>query len=240
MSKRTFGILAALVLVLAVSWAPARAEVSAEVDAYGNYLRMIVTADSSSSDVPIWWVAKYRPNLRPLNPDGDLVGDLLPAVAESSGPTRIPWVVWSRSTGANYDLAFSRWNRESRVWNPIGWVQAVITPGDEVRPALAFDVDNRPYLVWSRSANGVSRVYLSVWLQTRWMDEYLVSDADEQAVVTGVRLLADRRIEVRYDTPTGRVTRIVSFNRPRTINDDITPFGRFRIDETYIAPANPR
>ena len=238
MNARSLAFVAALSLVLLGSAMPARAEVSAEVDAFGTYVQMQVSGDASAGS-SVWAVQKDRPNYRPLNPTGYLSGDLYPAVRESNEPGRAPWVVWSRPNGGQYDLVYSRWGAVEDEWQTVAMVEPWVTPGNDLGPVLGFDIDYRPYLAWTRSEGGVNRVYMSLWLQTRWMSEFRVSDVYENAVATSVRLLPDRRIEIRYDTQSARVTRIISFDRPRTITDDVTPFGRFHIDETFSVPIAP-
>jgi hypothetical protein len=72
------------------------------------------------------------------------------------------------------------------------------------------------------------------------MQEFPVSDAGIDSVNPTVTILSDSRIQVQYDTPLGRVTRIISFSRPLTITDDITPFGRIAVEETSTVPIGER
>lgn len=234
-TRSRWPVAVALVGLAALS-GPVRAEVSAETDSSGNYLRTVVLSNASTRNVRIWSVVKSKSTLHPLNPAGDLNGDLWPVIGETLGIERTPWVLWSRYTGAGYDIAYSRWSRAAFDWEPVAWLASPTQPGDDLSPALAFDAGNRPYAAWWRNEGGVGRVYLSLWLVTRWMDEYAVSDPGVDSVNPSIAVLSDSRIQIEYDTPDGHVTRIVGFNRPTTITDDITPFGRMTVEQTSTTP----
>lgn len=236
MSRRTIGT-GALVLALgmAASSIPARAEVSAEVDASGAYVRTVIQATSSSKNVRIWSKVNSRPGMYALNVDGDVNGDLWPTVAEQLVGTRRPWVVWSRFTGAGFDLAWSRFDAPSRSWSPIAWVEGTGTPGDDLDPSVAFDSTGRPFLTWWRDEAGVGQVWLSLFLETKWMAPFRVSDAGVDSVTPTITMLSDTRVRIDYSTAAGTVTRTVEFNRPATITDDATPFGRFEVTSTSIS-----
>jgi len=144
-----------------------RAEVSAELDVEGNYLQMIVTSNASVKKLKLWTVQRERPGIIPLNPDGDLTGDLWPAIIENPLNLNHPWVLWSRFNGTDYDLVWSQW-LGSGAWNEIDWLES--SPGvvgDDLDPSLALDGEGRPYTVWWRDESGVGRVYLSIFLSTR-------------------------------------------------------------------------
>lgn len=238
LSIRRLAILVSVVPIVAGALTlPARAEVSAETDSDGVYVRTVVRATSSAKNVRVWSPLKFRPNSYPLNPTGDLNGDLWPAIEESQTSARVPWVVWSRFNGRGFDLAWARWIHDAVAWSPVGWVQGQSTIGDDLDPDLAFDGGGRPFLTWWRDDAGTGRVYLSLFLATVWMEPFEVSDAGVDSVVPTVTLLPDGRIQVEYDTAEGRVTRIIVFRRPDTITDDITPFGRMQVTESYTTPS---
>lgn len=227
--------LAAVLAAAAAIAFPALAEVSAETDPTGNYLRTIVSTNSSLRNLRIWTVTKIRPNYYPLNPQGDLNGDLWPLIAENPVDGRRPFVVWSRFTGSQFDLGWSRWTASG--WTPIQWVEpAPAVPGDDLDPSVAFSGEGRPHLVWWRNENGVGRVYLSLFLVTRWMSAFPVSDAGIDSYDPVVTVLADGKIRVEYTTAAGRVVRLIAFTRPDTITDDVTPMDRFTITETTTSP----
>lgn len=211
----------------------ARAEVSAEVDALGNYLRTVVLSNASVNNPKIWSSHRQRAQYVPLNPGGDLNGDLFPAIVENPLQYNRPWVVWSRFDGGDYALAWSRW---SGAWEPIRWVgtAGVAAGGDDLDPALTLDLLGRPYVVWWRDEQGVGRVYLSVFLDTRFMDPLAVSDGGVDSRHPSVAVEGDL-IVVRYETPGGPAQRVLSFSAQDSINDDINPFERF----TPPAPSAP-
>jgi hypothetical protein len=225
--QRVWMVSLAMVVVSAV--APASAEVAAEVDASGAYIRTVVLATSSAKNVRIWSKVTSRPNLYPVNEDGDLNGDLWPVVAEQTVGTARPWVVWSRFTGAGFDLAWSRFDAPAHAWAPISWVEAAGTFGDDLDPAVAFDSTGRPFLAWWRDEAGVGQVYLSLFLQSRWMAPFRVSDVAVDSVAPTISMLSDTRVRIDYTTSEGTVTRTIEFHRPLTITDDATPFGRFTV-----------
>lgn len=225
-------------LACAATLSPARAEVSAEIDtASGAYLRTVVLATSSAKNVRIWSKITSRPNLFPVNLEGDHNGDLWPVVAEQRVGTARPWLVWSRFNGEGFDLAWSRFEAPTRSWLPIAWVETALTPGDDLDPSVAFDSTGRPFLAWWRDEAGVGQVYLSLFLQSRWMAPFRVSDAADDSVAPTITMLSDTRLRIDYTTAEGTVSRIVEFHRPLTITDDATPFGRFTVTSSLtISP----
>ncbi|HEX6852553.1 MAG TPA: hypothetical protein VF139_14245 [Candidatus Polarisedimenticolaceae bacterium] len=227
--KRLGVWMGSLAVVTAAALAPAAAEVAAELDASGAYLRTVVLASSSAKNVRIWTKVTSRPNLYPVNLDGDLNGDLWPVVAEQTVGVARPWLVWSRFTGVGFDLSWSRFDAGTRSWLPLGWVESEATAGDDLDPAIDFDSTGRPFLVWWRDEAGVGQVYLSLFLQTRWMAPFRVSDAGIDSVAPTITMLSDSRVRVDYTTSEGTVSRTIEFHRPLTITDDATPFGRFTV-----------
>jgi len=201
-----------------------RAEVSAEVDALGSYLRMVVLSNASVKNPKIWSSHHQRAQYVPLNAAGDLNGDLFPAIVENPLQGNHPWVVWSRFDGSDYSLAWSRW---SGAWEPILWVGSAAGAGDDLDPALTLDPLGRPYVAWWRDEQGVGRVYLSVFLDTRWLDPFAVSDSGVDSRYPTVTLEGDV-VVVRYQTPDGPAQRVLMWSAsPDSINDDINPFERF-------------
>ncbi len=235
--RKHLSLFAAAVAFVTVAWAPAlRAEVSAETDAAGHYLRVTITANASVKRLRIWSVQRTRPLYYPVNPGGDLNGDLWPSIAENPFDSNRPWVIWSRFTGAGYDLAWSRWLPGG--WSPTDWVEAPepAAAGDDLDSNATFDSQGRAYLVWWRNESGIGRVYLSLFLVTRWMPAFAVSEAGVDSRLPTVTMLDDSQVRVEYDTPEGSVVRIVAFNRPTTITDDIDPFGRLDISPPRRKP----
>ncbi|HJQ99313.1 MAG TPA: sialidase family protein, partial [Candidatus Polarisedimenticolaceae bacterium] len=173
------------------------------------------------------------------NPTGDFTGDLWPNIAESPLQAHWPWVTWSKFNGADYDLVWSRWT--GRGWTPVVTVEGSPGTDDALDSSIAFDQVGRPYLVWvSKPRNGVSRVNVSMFLSTRWMGAFAVSDAFENATDPTISLTPDGNIVVTYETEAGPVTRQIRVTRPWTITDDITPFGTLSIaDPRPTGPLNP-
>jgi hypothetical protein len=232
------GRVASALLVLALCGpagsATARAEVSAEIDALGNYLRTVVLSNASVKNPKIWSSHHARALYVPLNPGGDLNGDLYPAIVEDPLQFNHPWVVWSRFDGSEYSLAWSRW---SGGWEPIQWIgtAGISTAGNDLDPALTLDPSGRPYVAWWRDEQGVGRVYLSLFLDTRWMDPLVVSEVGVDSRYPSVAVQGEL-IVVRYETPGGTVQQVLALSNRDSINDDITPFERFDPPPSPSAP----
>jgi hypothetical protein len=221
--RRSVVVAVALLAVLGCAFG-ARAEVSAELDSQGNYVGMYILSNSSVKNLKIWTAKRGVTNYVPLNPDGDPNGDLWPYHVENPLEYNHPMVVWSRFNGVDYDLAWSRWRFDA--WSPISWLEsAPYELGDDLDPHLIIDeADGRPYVAWWRDDGGVGRIYLSLFLDTVWMDAYPVSLEGEDGRYPTVTLQEDGTIRVDYETPLGPVSRIVIFARPHTITDDLNPF----------------
>lgn len=228
-------VLAGAVLCGLATTQATRAEVSAEVSSAGAYLRTVILANESVKNLRVWSVARSRTGLVPLNPAGDSSGDLWPVFRESPTLDRWPWVVWSHFNGSDFDLVWSRWSETG--WTPTAPVEG-LHDVDAIDPDLTFDLDGRAHTVWV-SVDGVSSsVYLSRYLATIWMDPYLISDPAEIASNPSVIVMPDGGIHVSYDTPAGRVTRVIRFVQTDTITDDITPFNTLSLESTTLSP-NP-
>jgi len=202
---------------------PALAEISAECDDQGRFLRMIYRTNASIKNLKIWAVQRsQRENLFPLNPEGDTLNDSWPYYVENRHDGNRPYVVWSRFNGNDYDLVWSRWAGDG--WSPVEWLERSMQFGVEQDANLATHPDNgRPHLVWWSDEGGIGRVYLSIFLQSRWMGRFLVSDLDVDSRYPVVGFVEDNKIKVTYDTVDGPVSRIIVFNSPQTITDDIDP-----------------
>jgi hypothetical protein len=221
-------IVVTVVVALVLASIPVHAEVSAETDVQGRYVRTVIFSNASVRNVKVWTVQRAKVGFSPLNPYGDDNGDLWPLIVDQTAGAFRPWVVWSRFNGTDYDLA---WSTFEGSWRAPAWVQAGPAAGDDLDPSVSFDSDGRPYMAWWRNEGGRGRVYLSVFLVSRWMLAYPVSDEGIDSVHPQVTVRADGKIVVSYDTPAGKVTRVVVFSRPSTITDDVTPFGRMTVTE---------
>lgn len=220
--------LATLGLLLLCAHLDARAEVAARTNRQGKYVMTHVLPSGSDSNPQIWASRRGRiaaRSLVALNPNGDLNGDLWPTVAESPSPPYHPWVVWSRPDDGHLRMAWSRWDRGN--WTPIQFVESKADETDQLDARVAFDEDSRPFVVWwSQDETGRGRVWLSVFLATRWMEPFAVSDASIDASLPDVRFDDHGYLNVDFDTPDGRVSQLVMFSAPVTITDDINPQGR--------------
>ena len=135
------------------------AGVSARSENDGKRVGARVQLHMRGSHVSLWGGGRIGGAL--LNPRGDANGDLWPTIVKSSVAPHYPWVVWSRFNGANYDLAWSRW--QGSTWGSIQWILPERTPGDDLDADLTFDQKGTPYVVWWReSEEGLGEVYLSM------------------------------------------------------------------------------
>ncbi len=204
---------------------PLRAEVSAGTDRSGKYVTTRLTLSENDPTGEIWTaIEPERGTVRvsALNPHGDEYGDQWPTIVENVVAPHHPWVIWSRFNGQNYDLAWSRWS--TRGWDPVRWVEQNATAGDDLDADLVFNQVGRPYVVWSReSEDGRGQVFLSLFLESRWMDAFPISDPGIDARYPTIEVLGPRRMQVEFETPFGSMTQMVYFNRPVTITDDINP-----------------
>lgn len=217
----------------------AMAEVRVKTDSRGEYWQtQIVIAGPRWS--PRVWTVSGRSDThvkQALNPGGDLNGDLWPFIGESPVAPHLPWVVWSRRNGTQYDLAWSRWTRRAG-WSQIDWVEADAT-GDDLDAEVTFDVGGRPHVVWWRNEGGTGRVYLNIYLtcpaastscSSRWLGTYPVSDGALDSRFPTVEVQPDGSIRVEFETSEGLVSQLVTFSVPDTITDDINPLDHLRLE----------
>jgi hypothetical protein len=224
-----------LVLVLAfvvLAAVPAvRAEVAAEVDDYGNYIKTTVLANASVKNLKIWTVQRQKKTIIPLNPEGDLRGDMWPYIVENPLDNNHPWAVWSTFNGNDYDLAWSRFLPVE--WTPTESVMSRYSPQDDLDPTMDLDLNDggRPYIAWWRDNGGTGEVYMSIFLRSVWMSPFLVSDLGTDSRYPSVKILDDGKIEITFETAEGPETRIVVFNHPSTITDDLDP-----LEHVFLTP----
>ena len=143
MDRHLSWVVASVLLAVLAGTGGVYAEVSSAIDRDGNFVRMIVFANASDKKPKIWTVQRARDDRRPLNPEGDGLGDLWPLILENRYDNNHPLVVWSRSNGDELALVWSRWADNS--WTEIWWVEAEkTTPGDGNRsetPPPAGEMD---------------------------------------------------------------------------------------------------
>lgn len=221
--RRVLAISTLTCLLLLCGATTVLAEVVAKTDRFGQYITTQIIATGSSENPKIWTVrGRGGRHDTALNPDGDLYGDLWPTIAEGPAAPFHPWVLWSRSNGADYDLVWSNWTADG--WGPVAWVRPTVSPGDDLDPRVAFDSTGRPFLVWWSEEQGQGTVFLSMFLVTRWMSPFRVSDGQTDARYPELAFRGDGVAEVTYTTPHGPRVQPVGINRPDTITDDIDPY----------------
>lgn len=210
------------------------AEVSAELDELGAYRRTTILGNASVKNVKIWTVQRQKSTILPLNPDGDLRGDLWPIIVENPLDSNHPWVVWSAFNGNDFDLAWSRFLPGE--WSPVKWVQTSYPSMDDLDPHIDLDLNDggRPYITWWRDNGGTGEVYLSIFLNTRWMAAYLISDEGVDSRYPIIDFKDDGKIEITFETEYGIETRTVVFNSPHTITDDLNP-----LEVIFMSPEDP-
>jgi len=237
MNRRHKWVVAGILLAVLGGITGVLAEVSSEVDPQGNYVRMIVVSDVLHKSPRIWSVQNTRPEYLPLNPDGDVNGDAWPLILENPADRNHPYVIWSRFTGAEYDLAWSRWLNGQ--WTEVSWVEnRPSIAGDDLDPSGTIDRDGRPFVSWWRDEGGSGRVYVSLYLTTQWMVAYPVTEPWEDGRYPGIHVDGAGNIRVSYETPGGPVTRTVVFERPDTITDELNPFESMNVTNDLAPDAS--
>ncbi len=203
-------------------------EVSVEVDGQGKYLKTIYIEKATGKSLKIWTAFGNKPTVYPLNPYGDLNNDLRPAIKENPGKGNLPYVIWPRYDGYDYDIAFARWS--NGAWTPIQYVEYDENIYDDLDPSLDFDSKGRPYVAWWRNENGRGIVYISCYLKTQWMRAFPISEEGIDSWKPEIRFNILGQIEVTYSTSSGQENKIVVIHLPDTITDDIDPFGTGVVD----------
>ena len=212
-------------IALAISL-PALGEVSAVLDDSGSYSGMVFRMTNSGGVLRIWSSSAPTFDRRPLNPSGDLLGDLAPSVVESPIADRWPIAVWAHPNGGDYDLVFSRFT--GRTWTPMAFVELDNSYND-LDPRMVMNSTGRPYMVWYRTEPGGGAVYFSLFLQSRWMTPIRVSASGIDATAPQLQLSSDTRVTVTYTTPGGPQTRTLTIPNTDSITDDIDPKIRTQI-----------
>lgn len=235
LSRRSLAAAAALLLsgVTPLAAPPARAEVSAQTDAFGRYLRTIVVTQASVRQHRIWQTVRrsYWRN-QALNPNGDRTGDMYPAIAENAIERRHPWAVWSRFNGQDYDLVWSRWRPGG--WAIIERVEGEPAFGDDLAPSITFNTAGRPFLAWWRDDGGAGEVFVSLFLVTRWSEPILLSDPGVDSRNPRLTVMPSGLVAVEFMTPFGPESRIVALNGTTTITDDLNPVGQVSVTRIAV------
>jgi len=228
LSRRRHAAAAALLSVAFLAVPPPRAEVAAETDAFGRYVRTVVVTQASVRQHRIWQPLRRNSwGYQSLNPTGDRTGDMYPAIAENALERRHPWAVWSRFNGQDYDLVWSRWRPGG--WAIIERVESDLSFGDDLAPSVAFNTGGRPFLAWWRADGGPGQVFVSVFLVTRWSNPILLSDSGVDSRSPHLSVLSTGGMAVEFSTPTGRESRMISLDSTTTITDDLNPVGQVSV-----------
>jgi len=210
-------------LLILGACAPVFAEISVRTDRDGEYLStQVFYAGAYGSEKKVWsprGIGIRKAEV--LNPQGDSNGDLWPEIRENSVKPYYPLVVWSRFSGADFDLVWSAWT--GKAWSEIEWIFGRAEAGDDLDPALVFDSGGRPYLVWWRDEAEGGRVYASTLVAGRWTAPFLISDPGLDCRYPFLRVDASDQLTVSYETKDGTVLQSISFEFPDTITDDINP-----------------
>lgn len=223
--RRTWIAGAALLAVLAtVGGADARAEVAAQTDPTGAYLGTIVTTNASTKKLKIWSQNRARKDLVPLNPKGDVDGDLWPTIMENLVEGNHPWVMWSSFNGVDYDLKWARWLNGD--WTEVRWLNEYgVAVGDDMDPVLAADSQGRTFAAWWRADEvGFGRIYFSFFLESHWTTPWPVTGDLVDSRYPEITMESDDSIRIDYLTPGGEATAWVILQRPDTITDELNPF----------------
>ncbi len=199
------------------------AEVSAVVDSSGNYENTIYIEKTRGKRVFIWTKFGNNRNQISLNEAGDLYGDLSPTIKENIYQENFPCVVWPKFDGFDYEIAFSKWTLNG--WSPIVYLEDIDNPFDDLSPSIDFDQNARPYIAWFRDENGVRKIYISLFLETKWMESLPVSDEGVDSWDPEITVNSEGEFDVAYMTSEGKRAKTIIINFPDTITDDIDPFG---------------
>lgn len=202
---------------------PALGEVSAKLDDAGNYVGMVYRIGMSAR---VWACPAPTLNRKPLNPTGDLLGDLAPTIVEDNAHARWPFAVWAHPNGSDYDLVFSRWT--GRAWTPMAFVDQDNAVND-LDPRLVMSSTGHPYMVWYRAEATGGAIYFSMFLQTRWISPIRLSTVGVDSSQPDLTLPSDWRIVVTFMTPSGMQTRAITIQSIDSITDDIDPKVRMQI-----------
>lgn len=234
------------ILILGACWTGADllAEVRAVTDHNGQFTEtrfLFQETQTFGSIGPNVWTPVGRRGTRgaTLNPNGDAVGDLWPAVVDTGLGPHYAWAVWSRLVNLDYELVWSRWTAGGwRMTSPVYPTDAY--PGADLDADVTIDITGRPYLTWWRDENGQGRVYLSLFLVTQWMEAYPISELGVDARFPVIEINAEGDILVTYETAEGTIEQTILFDEPVTITDDIDPLDYISDGgKRYVGEADP-
>jgi hypothetical protein len=205
MNRRSLSLSAGLLLMLIP--AMARAEVSVQLDQQGRLKRVLYLTRGNGASAVVWGQVRARlPLDMMLNPLGDNLGDLPPAIATNPA-TGNPWVVWPQNVGNQKRLAFSAW--DGKGWTaPVQIARPDLLGSDQVEPRLLFDKAGIPYLIFTEAASPARVMFMTlshgVWTPALSLSEKLVDSRHPAAALQGSDL------KLTFATPSGSVQQVVS------------------------------
>ena len=207
------------------------AEVRVHTSSTGEYERTTIIPGGPPWDPGIWNTRGRSRGLRRgstvLNPLGDRFGDLVPTITEGSQAPRHPWAVWSRFNGSDYDLVYSSW---TYGWSRIKRVTQTPLSGDDLDASMVFSRAGQPLVAWWNRdvVDGHGTVYFSMFLETRWLDPFQISDDSVGGRHPSIEI-ENGAVVIRYDSDDGltRMSYQLPMFDPTTITDDIDPQSTF-------------
>lgn len=236
--RRIIIVLGLLGMTLVVMPCETDAEVAVRTDASGEYVSTVIIPGG-----PPWrpgiWGKRMRFGMRRdttvLNPKGDLLGDMIPSIAEANAAPHHPWVIWSRYNGRDYDLVWSSWQR---AWSRIAPVVAGSPAGDDLDADIAFAAAGRAVIAWwNRDAFDRGTVYFSMFLDNAWMEPVKISIDDFGGRHPRIQIRHRGGIVIHYESDDGSMEMIQPvrlLGHPDTITDDIDPQSYFVLLSTRV------
>jgi hypothetical protein len=205
MNRRLLSLCVGLVLVLLPVLV--RAEVSVQLDQHGGVKRVVYLTRGSGAGAVIWGQVRGRLPLEVmLNPLGDNLGDLPPAIAVNP-KTGAPVVVWSQNVGNQKRLVWSTF--ANRAWTPpVPIVRPDLMGSDQIEPRLLVDAEGVPYLFFTE-ASRPARILFMTMSRGVWTPPVLVSDAEVDSRRPAAALL-ESGMRLTYSTPAGTVEQVLS------------------------------
>ncbi len=197
MKRRMTPLIIAAFLTLIVFTGTALAEVSVVIDGKGNYVKTLLLFNESKGYKYFWEpVRKGIASYLMLNIEGDLIRDGKPSVAEHPF-NKLPWVVWSHFNGQDNDIVWSRW--DGVKWTTIAHV--VQSDGNDQEVTIAFEPSGIPFVAFTRKGER-SQIFLTAFLNGRWMNPLLVSDPSVDST-NPTMIFAPDVVAVVFLTPDG-------------------------------------
>ena len=200
--RRRFPFIAAALVLLLLSAASPRAEISCNPGTIG-FIVMGITEGPDPVLGPGIWDPVGPEDGGTLNTDGDDRVDGRPDIVMDMA-TNTPSVVWSYNTGIDFDIAFSRWTGQS--WTVKEFLTDSIT--DELDPRIFINPVGDVFVVWWELASS-DRVYLTSRLRDgdEWTVRELITDDGRRPSVLATA--SERFVAFERSVPTGGLDVVV-------------------------------